>query len=106
VTRFLAAIGSAAIAAVAACASPVQAECGSKGVYVFSAYWCAVCKRTEEFLDNNDISYERIETTNNPAVRGYMVENFGTTAVPVVVVDGEHTIGYDADWLNIMLCLE
>jgi glutaredoxin len=84
---------------------PADAECGSRGVYIFSAYWCPVCRTTEQFLERYGVNYQRLETTNKPDVQEFMRHNFGTTAIPVVVVDSEFLVGFDAFWLRAALCI-
>jgi glutaredoxin len=93
------------IAALTMIATPVHANCGIRGVFVFSAYWCPACRATEQFLASYRVSYQRLEVTGNQQVQQFMREHFGTTAIPVVVVDGNHVLGYDAVWLREALCL-
>ena len=95
-----------ALVVFAAIASPAHANCGNQGVYLFSAHWCPACQATERFLTSNRVSYQRIEVTDNPRAQNFMRERFGTTAIPVVVVDGGYKLGYNSAWLQAALCLQ
>ena len=102
-------LGVGVIAAAAALvglagAAQAQTQCGKTGIYLFSAHWCRYCKETEAFLDKHRVAYRRIEVTKNPEAQKYMMENYGTTAVPVMVVDREHVVGYDLEWATDALC--
>jgi glutaredoxin len=93
------------IAMLAAIVGPAHAQCGSNGVYVFGAYWCPACRTTEQFLTNYGIGHQRFEVTDNQQVQQFMREHFGGTTIPVVVVDGSFRLGYDAAWLQDVLCI-
>jgi glutaredoxin len=86
-------------------ASPAHALCGDQGVFVFGAYWCPSCRAMETFLANYGIEHQRFEVTNNQEVQQFMHQNFGGTAIPVIIVDGNYKVGYDAQWLQGALCL-
>ncbi len=86
--------------------SPARARCGDSGVTVFSAYWCPYCKMTERFLALRGVRYRRIEVEGRRHVERTMLDRFGTTAVPRVVVDGRHWAGHDERRLRRALCLD
>jgi glutaredoxin len=88
-----------------ALAGPSHAQCGSRGVFVFSAHWCPACRATEQFLARNGIQHRRFEITDNREVQQFMRENFGTTSIPVIVIDGSYQLGYDVQWLQGALCM-
>ena len=90
---------------VAALISPANAQCGGRGVYIFGAHWCPACRAAEMLFANNNISYERIEVTGKPEVQRFMLEKFGTNSIPVVVIDSDYIIGYDANWIRNALCI-
>jgi glutaredoxin len=85
---------------------PANAQCGSQGVFVFGADWCPACRATEKFLAGNGVNYQRLEVTNNLPVQQFMREHFGSTAIPVVVIDGNVRLGYDPNWLRDALCID
>lgn len=83
---------------------PAAARCGAK-VVLYAAHWCPYCKKTESFLAANGVRYQRIEVADNPLAQRAMRTRFGTTSVPVVIVDGKHVVGFDERWLRRALCL-
>jgi glutaredoxin len=85
--------------------SRANALCGDEGIVIFGAYWCPACKLAENFLSRRGIPYDFIETTGRYGVQSLMAERFGTTAIPVVIVDQDYKIGYDPIWLKRSLCL-
>lgn len=88
-----------------ALAGPSHAQCGSRGVFVFSAHWCPACRATEHFLTRNGIEHHRFEITDNRQVQEFMRAHFGTTAIPVTVIDESYRVGYDVEWLQDALCI-
>lgn len=90
---------------VALMTSRALASCGSDGIVIFGAYWCPACKLSEDFLDRRGISYDFIETTGRPDVQQLMNEHFGTTEIPIIIVDQHYKVGYDPNWLRSSLCL-
>ncbi len=95
---------AALAAAILAAPSAAEARCGS-AVTLYAAYWCPYCKKTERFFSDHGVRYERVEISDNPLAQRAMRTRFGTTAVPVVVVDGKHVVGFDERWLRRALCL-
>ena len=92
-------------ASLMAIAAPAHAQCGGQGIILFSAHWCPACRATEQFLANYDIEYIRYEVSGNQQVQQFMREQYGTIAIPVIVVDGIPKVGYSAAWLREALCL-
>jgi glutaredoxin len=94
-----------AMAALATIIDPAHASCGSGGVFLFKAYWCPVCRVVEQFFASYGVTYRQIEVTDNAPAQEFMREHFGSTAIPVVVVDGNVNVGYNAEWLKDALCI-
>jgi glutaredoxin len=84
---------------------PAYAQCGKHSVQIYSAYWCSICRMTEQFLSTHKIKYQRSEVMGNPEVQKLMLKKFGEIAVPVVVIDGRHRFGYQPDWIRKALCI-
>ncbi len=93
------------IALLVASLGSAQAQCGGQGVYVFGAYWCPACRAVERYLNNYNIDHYKFEVTDNPQVQQFMRDRFGGTTIPVIVVDGDYRLGYDAEWLHDALCI-
>jgi glutaredoxin len=84
---------------------PAYAQCGKHRVQIYSAYWCSICRTTEQFLSTHKIKYRRSEVMGNAQVQKLMLKKFGVIAVPVVVIDGRHRFGYQPDWIRKTLCI-
>ena len=53
------------------------------------------CKKIEEILVEMGIPYEKIDIDDN-GIRGYMMKDFGTTKVPLLVTPNAIVIGLEA----------
>lgn len=76
-----------------------------QSVTVYAETGCPYCAKTEQFLSENGVQYERIEVDNADVI-DEIQQKFGARSVPVVVVDGRFVVGYDEAWLRQNLCLE
>ncbi len=66
-----------------------------KKVKVYSTPTCPYCTRLKEFLRGNNISFEDIDVSSDPAAGQRMVERSGQMGVPVLDIDGEIIVGFD-----------
>ena len=71
-----------------------------KKVIVYSTATCPYCKKTKEFLEENNIDFENIDVGQNQQAAIEMVEKSRQMGVPVTDVDGEIIIGYDKPGLK------
>jgi glutaredoxin len=102
--RSLAIAGATAVAMIAA-AARADAACGSRGVYLFEASWCVSCRKVVATLARYNVRYTGIEVTGNARVRAFMAKQFGSTAIPVTVIDDSFVVGFDEPRLKRLLCL-
>jgi len=56
-------------------------------------------------LDENKIVYKYLDVSRDKVARDEMVSKTGKLVVPVLDIDGEVSIGYDAKWLKEKLNL-
>jgi len=56
-------------------------------------------------LDENKVVYKNLDVASDKAAREEMLNKTGQFAVPVVDIDGEISVGYDANWLKQKLNL-
>ena len=56
-------------------------------------------------LDENKVVYKNFDVARDKAAREEMLNKTGQFAVPVVDIDGEISVGYDANWLKQKLNL-
>lgn len=73
-------------------------------VKIYTTPSCPWCKKTKEFLKENNISFKEFDVSSDEKARDEMLELSGQTGVPVVVIGDEVLVGYDPD--AIMEALE
>jgi glutaredoxin-like YruB-family protein len=66
-------------------------------VKVYSTPTCPWCHRVKEFLNENDIKFEDINVAEDQEAANKMVEKSGQRGVPVIEIDGEIIVGFDAE---------
>jgi glutaredoxin len=84
--------------------APQQENCAEK-VILYEMLGCPHCANTRTFLDGNKITYSRIDIWQNPEAVMYMLQNFGSPAVPVVTNGRKAVRGYTEKGLRNLLCL-
>lgn len=71
-------------------------------VTVYSTQNCPYCKMAKAFLDKHGVPYESIDVGADALAAKKMIELSGQRGVPVIVVDEEVIIGFDAQRLNAL----
>ena len=51
-------------------------------------------------LDDNKVTYENVDVSQDTNARDEMVNKTGQLGVPVIDIDGEITVGYDENWIK------
>ena len=51
-------------------------------------------------LDENKVVYKDFDVARDKVAREEMLKKTGQFAVPVIDIDGEISVGYDANWLK------
>lgn len=69
-------------------------------VTVYSTQNCPYCRMAKAFLDKHDVDYMAIDVGTDREQAKKMVEISGQYGVPVIVVDDEVIVGFDAQRLN------
>lgn len=69
----------------------------NKKVTIYSTPTCPFCIRTKQFLKDNNIAFEDIDVSANPAKAEEMIEKTGQMGVPVLDIDGEIVMGFDKE---------
>jgi glutaredoxin len=59
--------------------------------------------RVKEFLTENEIEFDDIDVSSDPAAAQEMVQKSDQMGVPVIEIDGEIVIGFDEQRLRILL---
>ena len=63
-------------------------------IQLYSASWCPDCTRAIRFLDEHDVTYEKIDISENPAAAELLEAKTGKKGIPFLVVDGEWIRAY------------
>ncbi|HEX3001437.1 MAG TPA: FAD-dependent oxidoreductase [Methanoregula sp.] len=69
-------------------------------VTVYSTQNCPYCRMAKAFLEKYGVPYESIDVGVDEKAAGKMIELSGQRGVPVIVVDNEVIVGFDAQRLN------
>lgn len=74
-----------------------------KNVTIYSTQTCGYCKMAKEFFAEHNISYTEYDVGADLEKRKEMIEKSGQMGVPVIVIDGEITVGFDKPRLSTLL---
>ena len=69
-------------------------------VTIYSTKNCPYCRMVKAFLDKHGVSYKSIDVGEDRAAADEMIALSGQTGVPVIKVDDDIIVGYDALRLN------
>lgn len=83
----------------------------TKNVTIYSTPSCQYCKKTKNFLNENDVDFTDYNVADDTDKRKEMLEKSGQMGVPVVIVseddsdEGDMIVGFDKDALTKLLDL-
>lgn len=66
-------------------------------VKVYSTPTCPWCKKTKEWLKQNNIPFEDLNVAENEQARNEMIKKSDQMGVPVVDIDGTIIMGFDME---------
>ncbi len=66
-----------------------------KDVTIYSTPTCHFCHMAKEFFTANSIVYKEYNVATDLEKRKEMVEKSGQMGVPVIIIDGELTVGFN-----------
>ncbi|MBI5645037.1 glutaredoxin family protein [Candidatus Kaiserbacteria bacterium] len=69
----------------------------SKTVAIYSTPTCHFCKEAKEFFAEKQIEYTEHDVASDAAKRKEIIDLTGQLGVPVIVIDGKATVGFDRD---------
>jgi glutaredoxin-like YruB-family protein len=75
-------------------------------VKIYTTPTCPWCKKTKEFLKENNVEYEEADVSSDQEAQKEMIDKSGQMGVPVLDIDGEIIVGYDVDKMKKVLKLE
>ncbi len=71
-------------------------------VTIYTSPTCVHCKAAKAFMQENNIPYTEKDVMADEEARSWMLER-GYRGVPVIVVDGQEMMGFDAQKLSEMV---
>ncbi len=72
-------------------------------VKVYSTPTCPHCNMVKDYLTSKNISYQNIDVSIDSNAAQEMVEVSGQMGVPVIIIDGQVSVGFDKARLESLL---
>jgi glutaredoxin 3 len=66
-----------------------------KNVEIYSTETCHFCHMAKDYFKENNVAYTEYNVGSDLARRKEMVEKSGQMGVPVIVIDGDVTVGFN-----------
>ena len=66
-----------------------------QNVTIYSTPSCHFCHMAKDYFKENNIVYTEYDVASDMAKRKEMVEKSGQMGVPVIIIGGELTVGFD-----------
>ncbi|CEO31220.1 glutaredoxin family protein [Paraclostridium sordellii] len=73
-----------------------------KKVEIFSSDTCIKCLEVKKYLKEKNIEYIEYNISRNEEARRNLIK-LGYMSVPVLLIDGNHVLGFDIDRINQLL---
>ncbi len=77
----------------------------SKKVFIYSTPTCPFCRKTKQFLQDNNIEFTDYDVSSDHAKAEEMVQKSGQMGVPVLDIEGEIVVGFDKEKIEKLLDL-
>ena len=74
-----------------------------KNVTIYSTPSCHFCHLAKEFFKDKNITYTEYDVLSDLEKRQEMVDNSGQLGVPVILIDGKVTVGFDQAEISSLL---
>ena len=75
----------------------LRAALSATPIVMYATTWCGVCRKARQFLNANGFKYREIDADQTPGSWDKIQELGGRRAVPVIVVDGDVSVGLDTE---------
>ena len=72
-------------------------------VTIYSTPTCHFCHMAKDFFKTNNVNYTEFDVASDLDKRKEMVEKSGQLGVPVIVIDGDVTVGFDKPKISKLL---
>ena len=78
----------------------------NKSVTIYSTPTCHFCHMAKDFFEEKGIQYTAYDVASDAAKRQEMIDLTGQLGVPVIVIDGSVSVGFDRNRLAAKLGVE
>lgn len=75
-------------------------------VTIYSTPTCHFCHMAKEYFKENNVAYTEHDVATDLDKRKEMVEKSGQLGVPVIIIDGDLTVGFDKPKIAGLLGLQ
>ena len=75
-------------------------EANKMNVKIYTTRTCPWCKKTKEYLNEKNVSYETVDVGENKEAANEMIEKSGQMGVPVTDINGTIIVGFDKDAID------
>ena len=75
-------------------------------VKIYTTPTCPWCKKTKEFLKENNVDFENIDVSSDKEAQKEMIDKSGQMGVPVIDIDGTIITGFDKEKIMELLGLK
>lgn len=72
-------------------------------IEIYSTPTCHFCELAKEFLKDNGFPYTEYNVATDAAKRRELIDKTNQLGVPVIVIDGNYTVGFHEPTLRSML---
>lgn len=76
-----------------------------KNVTIYSTPTCHFCHMAKDYFTANSIPFTEYNVASDLEKRKEMIEKSGQMGVPVIIIDGELTVGFDKPRIVGLLAL-
>ncbi|CEP81530.1 hypothetical protein UT300013_35230 [Paraclostridium sordellii] len=73
-----------------------------KKVEIFSSDTCIKCVEVKKYLKEKNVEYTEYNISRNEEARRNLIK-LGYMSVPVLLIDGNHVLGFDVNRINQLL---
>ena len=77
-----------------------------KHVTIYSTPTCHFCKMAKEFFAEKNVEYTAYDVASDAVKREEMIKLTGQLGVPVIIIDGQISVGFDRDKIAAKLGVE
>lgn len=78
----------------------------NKHVTIYSTPTCHFCQLAKEFFAEKGVEYTNYDVASDAVKRAEMIQLTGQLGVPVIVIDGEVSVGFSKEHLAQKLGIE